>query len=106
MENYILSGKETVYFATHDRSSREPNVIHQVATGPMYGPLLPSIIDLGHAYTKQGKVYRLDEKGNSVLLWASRTGYTKPEYDPEYVRYLELRQKYDAVQLQDAHSNS
>lgn len=97
MEDYVLSGKETVYFATHDRSSRERNVVHQVATGPMHGPLLPSIIDLDHAYTRQGKVYRLDENGNSVLLWGEYTKYTKPEYDPQFMLYMELKEKYADV---------
>lgn len=88
---------QTVYFATYYSNSRAVSVAHLSVLGPMDGPLPVDLIDLEGYYTKQGYVYRLDSEGNSMLLWSHRIGYAKPEYDPEYARYLELKAKYADV---------
>lgn len=93
----IISGIETVYFCTYYSTGRTPAQLHCTKVGPMEGPLLESVMDITQAYHRQGDVYRLDHDGQPVLLWSHRGGYTKPEYDPQYAEYLQLKAKYADV---------
>ncbi len=94
----MITGENTVYFATYYSTSRAPAQLHCAKMGPMNGPLLPSVMDRTQAYHRQGAIYRLDHAGQPVLLWSQGVGYAKPEYDPEYVRYMELKEKFDGVE--------
>ena len=93
----MITGNQTVYFATYYSTSRTPAQLHCTKEGPMEGPLLDSVIDKDQAYHRQGEIYRLDRDAQPVLLWTHRGGYTKPEYDPEYAQYLELKAKFADV---------
>lgn len=97
----MITGDRTVYFATYYSTSREPMQLHCAKMGPMNGPLLDSVMDRDQAYHRQGEIYRLDNAGQPVLLWNHRTGYAKPEFDPEYIKYMELRDRYEGVDTKE-----